>query len=73
MMKKNKGTYITSNTMMSIAKYDYLLRFDSDDIMNPNLIEILMKESESDDIDKILFKLENLEIIKEINWHVANF
>jgi cellulose synthase/poly-beta-1,6-N-acetylglucosamine synthase-like glycosyltransferase len=40
MMKKNKGTYITSNTMMSIAKYDYLLRFDSDDIMNPNLIEI---------------------------------
>ena len=58
MMKKNKGTYITTNTIMSIAKYDYLLHFDSDDIMNPNFIEVLMKESESDDIDRIWFRIQ---------------
>ena len=35
MMKKNKGTYITTNTIMTISKYDHLIRFDSDDIMYP--------------------------------------
>ena len=48
MMEKNYGTFITTNTMMSIAKYDNLIRFDSDDIMLPNLIEITMKEMEKE-------------------------
>ena len=43
MMDSNKGTYITSNTIMSIAKYDNVFRFDSDDIMCSNLIETVMK------------------------------
>ena len=73
MMKKNKGTYITTNTMMSIAKYDKLLRFDSDDIMNSNLIEVLMKESESDDIDKISFKMENFGFSKGKKWAYGQF
>ena len=34
-MKENKGTYITINTLMTISKYDHLIRFDSDDIMYP--------------------------------------
>lgn len=42
MMNKNVGTYIVSNTMMSLAKYDYILRFDTDDIMMPNMIESVM-------------------------------
>ena len=40
---ENKGTYITSNTLITKAKYNWLLRFDSDDIMEPFMITELMK------------------------------
>lgn len=47
MMDSNKGTYITSNTIMSIAKYDNIFRFDSDDIMCSNLVETVMRHKGS--------------------------
>ena len=59
MMEENRGTYITTNTMMSIAQYDNLLSFDTDDIMLPHLVEFLMKESESKNYDRIFFKTKN--------------
>lgn len=39
MMDKNVGTYITTNTLISLAKYDNIIRFDSDDIMRPFLVK----------------------------------
>lgn len=39
MMDSNKGTYVTCNTIMSEAKYDTLIRFDSDDIMLSDYVE----------------------------------
>lgn len=39
MMQKNSGTYITTNTLLSLAKNDYILRFDSDDIMRNFLVK----------------------------------
>lgn len=42
MMKENYGTYITSNTLIKEAKYDYIIRFDSDDTMRPYMVEHLM-------------------------------
>jgi len=59
MMEENKGTYVTTNTIMPLAKYNYLLRFDADDVMYPYLIETLMKESKSKDLDLIIFKSKN--------------
>lgn len=44
MMDTNNGTYITSNTIIKEAKYDTILRFDSDDIMLPNMLERLIDE-----------------------------
>jgi len=41
-MSENKGTYITTNTLISLAKYDCLIRFDSDDIMKPWMVAELM-------------------------------
>lgn len=38
-MDKNVGTYITSNTLISLTKYNWILRFDSDDIMKEDMIE----------------------------------
>jgi len=38
-MESNEGTYITLNTLIANAKYDNILRFDADDIMNSYLIE----------------------------------
>lgn len=35
---ENKGTYIVFNTLAQKAKYDYILRLDSDDIAYPNMI-----------------------------------
>lgn len=42
MMDKNVGTYVTCNTIMKEARYEWLLRFDSDDVMYPNMVEVLM-------------------------------
>ena len=59
MMEENRGTYITTNTIMSIAKYDYLLRFDADDIMFSYLVELLINEAEFYNYDRIFFKTKN--------------
>ena len=60
-MKKNKGTYITTNTIMTISKYDHLIRFDSDDIMYSNLVEKVMTQNIK--YDMIRFKMKNFNII----------
>lgn len=57
MMDKNVGTYITTNTMMSMAKYRNVLRFDSDDIMCPDMIEKIMENK--DNYDAVRFHLQN--------------
>ena len=41
-MAENVGTYITSNTLISKAKYARILRFDSDDIMKDCMVERMM-------------------------------
>jgi glycosyltransferase involved in cell wall biosynthesis len=61
MMKENKGTYITTNTIMTISKYDHLIRFDSDDIMYPNLVEKVMTQSTK--YDMVRFKMKNYNIM----------
>lgn len=57
MMEKNYGTYITTNTIMSEARYKNLLRFDSDDIMLPDMVETLMLFA--DDYDFLTFSFQN--------------
>lgn len=42
---KNVGTYILSNTLISIAKYKHILRFDSDDIMDSHMVEYMLSAS----------------------------
>lgn len=54
-MNKNVGTYITCNSIMSLAKYDWLIRFDTDDIMLPNMVETIMNNTGVGDI--LRFKL----------------
>lgn len=57
MMKENVGTYVTCNTIMKEARYEWLLRFDSDDIMNPELVQTVLDNSK--DADMILWKMKN--------------
>ena len=73
MMEENYGTYITTNTIMSIAKYNNLIRFDSDDIMLPNLIETVMKESKNENIDSIIFLMEDFGNSIKISWTYGQF
>jgi len=61
MMKENKGTYITTNTIMTISKYDHLIRFDSDDIMYPNLVEKVMTQNTK--YDMVWFKMKNYDLL----------
>lgn len=42
MMNSNDGTYITMNTLIYLTKYDFVVRFDADDIMYTNCIEDAM-------------------------------
>ncbi len=58
MMKNNKGTYITTNTIMTISKYDHLIRFDSDDIMFPYFVQKVMIKN----YDLVQFKMKNFNI-----------
>ncbi len=48
MMESNKGTYITSNTLLSLIKFSKIIRFDSDDIMKSNMVGEIMKHSNHD-------------------------
>jgi len=57
MMNKNGGTYIATNTMMTIAKYDTLIRFDSDDVMLPNMVEKIMNNFDNSDV--VRFQMKN--------------
>jgi glycosyltransferase involved in cell wall biosynthesis len=68
MMESNKGTFITSNTIMSLAKYDNILRFDADDIMMPDLIKTIMEKAESEDVDRIMFLCQNFGNSNNIIW-----
>lgn len=52
MMKNNQGTYVTSNTLINLAKYDHILRFDSDDIMKPKMLDIIALYTKDNDIVK---------------------
>lgn len=44
--KNNRGTYITSNTLVTLTRYNNIIRFDSDDIMYPNMINTIMSQNE---------------------------
>lgn len=56
MMDSNKGTYVTTNTLMKIAKYKYLIRFDSDDVMPTNFIENLNWEIRDNEFIRLRFE-----------------
>lgn len=58
MMNENVGTYVTCNTLSSMAKYEWLLRFDSDDVMPNDMIEKIMK-SNIHDFQIIRYKFRN--------------
>ena len=55
MMDSNKGTYVTSNTIIKEAKYEWILRFDSDDVMYEYMIDELMKVCSLKNIIRIPF------------------
>lgn len=42
MMNENRGTYITSNTLISKVKYNNIIRFDSDDVMMLEMVNEIM-------------------------------
>lgn len=56
-MNENVGTFITSNTMIDIMKYDHYIRFDSDDIMLPHMVNEIMYYSDENDV--IMFSYYN--------------
>ena len=58
MMESNMGTFITSNTLLELINYENVLRFDSDDIMLPHMINNIFYNL--DNFDVIRFKFNNL-------------
>ena len=59
MMNSNMGTYVTTNTIMKLAKYDKLFRFDSDDIMMPDCVEKIInvfREHPNTDVCRLRFE-----------------
>lgn len=56
LMVKNKGTYVTTNTLINLAKYENILRFDSDDIMKPELVNEVMYYADEYDIVQLKYR-----------------
>jgi len=44
------GTYVTSNTLIDQVKFENIMRFDSDDIMKPNMVSEIVKYIDNYDI-----------------------
>ena len=63
MMDRNMGTYVTSNTIIKEAKYNWVLRFDSDDKMRPNMVSCAIEDRASHDF--VRFGFENFGVE---NW-----
>ena len=66
MMKRNAGTYFVTNTLLKQVKYENILRFDSDDIMKPHMINEIMAVSNQSDVVRVKcndFKVENNNVI----------
>ncbi|MFW6225775.1 MAG: glycosyltransferase [bacterium] len=61
MMKDNKGTYITSNTLVDIAKYENILRFDSDDVMYPYMVNTISYYIKK--YNTVVFKFDNFKLV----------
>ena len=57
MMDSNKGTYVTTNTIMKEAKYSGLIRFDSDDKMLPIMVQRILEEKNDNDL--LYFRMQN--------------
>lgn len=74
-MTENVGTYITSNTLISKAKYNKILRFDSDDVMKENMVENMlniMDENENIEIVRCYYKEFPEEIDKKTVSHATH-
>lgn len=56
LMDRNCGTYVTSNTMASMARYDRVMRFDSDDLMLPHMVSTVMSVAAEHDSDVIKYR-----------------
>lgn len=55
-MEKNMGSYVTVNTLIPETKYGHIIKFDSDDIMKPNLVEVVMKNTKVSDIIRFRYQ-----------------
>jgi glycosyltransferase involved in cell wall biosynthesis len=70
----NKGPYLIKNTLSTLAKYDNLLFFDSDDIMEENMIGYCLNSLNKHQCVKPRlhnFKIVNGEMVNEVgrkNW-----
>lgn len=70
----NKGPYLIKNTLSTLAKYDNLLFFDSDDIMEENMIGYCLNSLNTHQCVKPRlrnFKIVNGKIVNEVgrkNW-----
>ena len=56
-MQTNMGTFVTANTLLQLAKYNKILRFDSDDIfVDNNSITKIMEIADKYDIVRYWYK-----------------
>jgi glycosyltransferase involved in cell wall biosynthesis len=64
----NKGVYVTTNTLVTLAKYNNILTFGADDIMNPDMIKKLMAEDQK--YNMIKFNMLNFQDSDRSIYHV---
>lgn len=66
-MKSNGGLFITLNTLLSLATFEHIIKFDSDDIMLPTLIEEVMGVDA--DLVRFMYYFYNNSTKTRREWH----
>ena len=69
--EKNVGPYIIKNSLSKISKSDYILFFDSDDIMTEQLIQDIMNKKITHNLIKLMY-LDFDDDVKNINMEILN-
>lgn len=71
--QKNSGLSITRNNGMDIARGEFILFIDSDDMLEPNALKMLYEKAHTEDLEVLLFDAKPFAVESGLESIVANY
>lgn len=67
---ENVGPYVIKNTLVDVAEHEFILFFDSDDVLHEGILSVIIKELQ--DVDYLKLNYINFHHKKILNGHKMN-